>query len=72
MDPSPVQGYRSLELVAKFGEIDGCREPHWMYGRGGRPRFGKMFQCPVPYTVRTRNLADLETHDSFVNLVRIV
>jgi hypothetical protein len=30
---------------------------------------GKVFQCPVRYTVRVRSRADLETSNGFVNLV---
>jgi hypothetical protein len=31
----------------------------------------KMFQGPVRNTCRTRSLADVETRDSFLNLVRV-
>ena len=31
---------------------------------------GKVFQCPVRYTVRAWSRADLETSDGFVDLVR--
>jgi len=37
----------------------------------GNRSLGKMLQRPVRYTVRTRSLADLETPDGFVNLVRV-
>jgi hypothetical protein len=30
----------------------------------------KIFQCPIRNTVRVRSLANLETNDGFVNLVR--
>jgi len=39
-------------------------------GEGGNRSLGKMLQCPVRDTVRARSLADLETPDGFVNLVR--
>jgi hypothetical protein len=39
-------------------------------GEEGKRSFGKMLQCPVQYTVRSRSLADLETPDGFVNFVR--
>jgi hypothetical protein len=39
-------------------------------GEEGNRSLGKMLQCPVRYTVRARSLADLETPDGFVNLVR--
>jgi hypothetical protein len=39
-------------------------------GEEGNRSLGKVLQCPVRYTVRTRSLADLETPDGLVNLVR--
>jgi hypothetical protein len=37
----------------------------------GYRSLGKMFQSPVRYTVRVRNLADFETPDDVLNLVRV-
>jgi hypothetical protein len=37
----------------------------------GYRSLGKMFQCPVRDTVRAGSLADLKTHDGFLNLVRV-
>ena len=39
-------------------------------GEEGNRSLGKVLQCPILYTVRARNLADLETPVGFVNLVR--
>ena len=39
-------------------------------GEEGNRSLGKMLQCPVRDTVRARSLADLETTDGCVNLVR--
>jgi len=38
---------------------------------GGYRPLGKMLQGSVRYTVWARSLADLETPDGFVNLVRV-
>jgi len=39
-------------------------------GEEGNRSLEKMVQCPILYTVRARSLAELETADSFVNLVK--
>ena len=39
-------------------------------GEEGNLSLGKMLQCPVRDTVRARSLAELETPDGCVNLVR--
>jgi hypothetical protein len=39
-------------------------------GEEGNRSLGKMLQRPVRDTVRARSLAELETPDGFVNLVR--
>jgi len=39
-------------------------------GEEGNRSLGKVLQCPVQYTVRVRSLADFETPNGFVNLVR--
>ena len=41
-------------------------------GKEGNRSVGKMLQSPVRETIRARNLADLETPDGFVNLVRVL
>jgi len=40
-------------------------------GQKGNRSLGKMLQGPVQDTVWARSLADLETPDGFVNLVRV-
>jgi hypothetical protein len=40
-------------------------------GQEGYPWLGKMFQVPVRYTVWSQSLADLGSHDDFLNLVRV-
>jgi hypothetical protein len=40
-------------------------------GEEGYRSLGKMLQDPVRYTVRARNLADYETPDDVLNLVRV-
>jgi hypothetical protein len=37
----------------------------------GYRSLGKMLQCPVRDTVRTRSLAELKTPDGFLTLVRV-
>jgi len=39
-------------------------------GEEGNCSLVKMLQCPVPYTVEAPSLADFETPDGFVKLVR--
>ena len=39
-------------------------------GEEGNRSLGKVLQRPIRYTVRARSLADLETPDGFVILVR--
>jgi hypothetical protein len=39
-------------------------------GEEGNRSLGKVLQCSFRYNVRARSLADLETPDGFVNLVR--
>jgi hypothetical protein len=39
--------------------------------KNGYRSLGKMLQCPVRETVRARSLADLQTPDGFLNLVRV-
>jgi len=36
----------------------------------GNRSLGKVLECSVQYNARARSLADLETADGFVNLVR--
>jgi hypothetical protein len=40
-------------------------------GQEGYRLLGKMLQGPVRHTVWARSLADLETPDGFLNLVRV-
>jgi len=40
-------------------------------GQEGNRSLGKMLQGPVRYAVWARSLAELETPDGFVNLVRV-
>jgi hypothetical protein len=40
-------------------------------GEEGYRSLGKMLQEPVRYTVRARSLADFETPDDVLNLVRV-
>ena len=40
-------------------------------GEEGNRSLGKMLQCPVRDTVWARSLADIETPDGCVNLVRV-
>jgi hypothetical protein len=39
-------------------------------GEEGKHSFGKMLQCPIRYIFLARSVADLETRDGFVNLVK--
>jgi len=41
-------------------------------GEEGNRSLGNVLHCPVRYTVRARILADLDTSDDFVNLVRLI
>jgi hypothetical protein len=40
-------------------------------GEEGYPSLGKMLQGPVRYTIRARSLADFETPDDVLILVRV-
>jgi hypothetical protein len=40
-------------------------------GKEGYHSLGKMLQGPVRYTIRARSLADFETPDDVLNLVRV-
>jgi hypothetical protein len=40
-------------------------------GKEGYSLLGKMLQGPVRYTIRARSLADFETPDDVLNLVRV-
>ena len=57
-------------LLPHLGKVMGVENCVVDTGKEGNHSPGKMLQCPVWYTVRARSLADLETPDGFVNLVR--
>jgi len=50
-----------------MGEENSIENPE----KEGYRSLGKMLQGSVRYTVSARSLADLETPDGFVNLVRV-
>jgi hypothetical protein len=53
-----------------LGKVKGVENSVENLGEEGNRSLGKMIQGPVLDTVWTRVLAELETHDSFMNLVR--
>ena len=57
-------------MLPRLGKVLGAESRVEDIGEEGNRSLGKMLQCPVRDTVRARSLADLETLDGCVNLVR--
>jgi len=57
-------------MLPRLGKVMSAENRVEDMGEEGNLSLGKMFQCPVRDTVRARSLADLETPDGCVNLVR--
>ena len=58
-------------MLPRVGKLMGAENSFEDMGEEGNRSLGKMLQCPVRDTVRARSLADLETPNSFVNLLRV-
>ena len=56
-------------MIPLLGKVMGAENRNEDTGEEGNRSLGKMLQCPVRYTVRSRSLGDRETHKGFVNLV---
>jgi hypothetical protein len=54
----------SREVVGEENSVENL-------GEKGYRSLGRMLQSPVGYTVRARSLADFETTDDVLNLVRV-
>jgi len=57
-------------VLPRLGKEMGAENRVEDTGEEGNRLLGKTLQRPVRYTVRARSLADVETPDGFVNLVR--
>jgi len=57
-------------VLPRFGKVKGAENPVEETVDEGHRSLGKVLQCPVRYFAWARSLADLETPDGFVNLVR--
>ena len=57
-------------MLPRLGKVMAAENLFEDMGEEGNCSLGKMLQYPVRDTVRARSLADLQNHDSFVNLVR--
>jgi len=57
-------------MLPRLGKVVGAENRVEDMGDEGNRSLGKMLHCPVRDTVRARSLADLETSDGSVNLVR--
>jgi len=57
-------------VLPRLGKVMGAENRFEDTGEEGNRSLGKVLQCPVQYTVRVRSLADFETPNGFVNLVR--
>ena len=57
-------------MLTRLGKVMGAENRVEDMGEEGNLSLRKMLRCPVRDTVRARTLADLETTDGFVNLLR--
>ena len=57
-------------MIPRLGKVMGAANRVEDMGEEGNRSIWKMLQCPVWDTIRTGSLADLETPDGCVNLVR--
>jgi len=57
-------------MLPRLGKVMGAENRFEDMGEEGNRSLGKMFQCPVRDIVRAGSLAELETPDGCVNLVR--
>jgi len=57
-------------VLPVLGNVKGAGNRIEVTGEEGNLSLGMMLQCSVRYTVGARSLADFETTDGFVTLVR--
>ena len=69
LDPSLVKGWMSLERASMLGEVMGAENRVENLG-GGKPLVWDNDSVSIRDSVRVQSLADLETPDGFMNLVR--
>ena len=58
-------------MFPRLGKVMGAENSIEVIGENGNRSIGMMLQCCVQDNVRARCLADVETPDGFVKLVRI-
>jgi len=57
-------------VLPRLGKVMSAENRVEDTGEEGNCSLGKVLQCPVRCTIRAWSLADLETPDGFVNLIR--
>ena len=70
LDPFLVSEENHTSMLPRLGKVVVAENRVVDTGEVENRSLGKMLQCPVRDTVRALNLADLETPDGCVNLVR--